>query len=380
MRQKTLIALAVVTVPVLAAALFVPSRQGTALKPVETGLVFPTLKDWLGGASKLTITGAGGSVVTLTRTVPAAAGDALPVTGWGLADKSGYPVPDGVIRPIIAGLAALHTIEAKTERPKLYDRLDVEDPTGSKDAKSKLIELDNADGAEIVKLIVGRRRFDRIGGNGDAVYIRKPEDERAWLAQPAFEVPADAMGWIDRKIVDLEPDKIKSLTLTQAGDPPLVLERAKPEDNFTVRDLPKDATLRSETPGSDIASAFRLLDLQDVRPAAEVTGTPAATVELESFDGLSITVSLYDQSGATWVEATAKGAGDAAKEADEIVNRTKGWAYKIPDPRVKTLESKLADLLTPVPAAVPAPKPAEPAAKPAPEPAKPAKPPARVGK
>src|SRR5579859_6408187 len=219
MRQKTLIALAIVTAPVLAAAILVPSRHGTAVKPVETGPVFPTLKDWLANASKLTVTGADGKSVTLTRTAPAAQPGAqpaadLPVSGWGVADKSGYPVEDSVIRPVIAGLLALHTTEPKTEKKALYDRIDVEDPAASKDAKSKLLELDNGNGASIVKLIIGRRRYDPVGGGADAAYIRKPEDERAWLAQPAFDVPADDMGWIDHKILDLDPDKIKSLTLT----------------------------------------------------------------------------------------------------------------------------------------------------------------------
>jgi hypothetical protein len=146
MRQKTLIALAIVTLPVVAAAIFLPPSQGTVSRPVATGPVFPTLKDWLNGATKLTVTGAAGNVVTLTRI---GSGDeaGLPLTGWGLADKGNYPVLDGLIRPVIGGLSALHTIEAKTERAKLYDRIAVEDPGSGKEAKSKLIELANANGA-----------------------------------------------------------------------------------------------------------------------------------------------------------------------------------------------------------------------------------------
>jgi hypothetical protein len=61
-------------------------------------------------------------------------------------------------------------------------------------------------------------------------------------------------------------------------------------------------------------------------------------------------VTLVDQDNATWVECAAKGTGDGAKAADEIAKRTSGWAYKIPDARVKTLETKLADLQAPPPA------------------------------
>ena len=185
-----------------------------------------------------------------------------------MADKSNYPVQESLIRPVIAGLATLHTTEAKTDRPKLYDRLEVEDPAASKEAKSKLVELDNPDGASIVKLIIGKRRYDAVEGGGDAIYIRKPEDERAWLAQPAFDVPGDAMGWIDHKIVDIDPDKIKSLTLTPAGGKPLVLERAKPEDALAIRDLPKRSPRRAARRRAAIsrpASAISICSMS-VRP------------------------------------------------------------------------------------------------------------------
>jgi hypothetical protein len=377
MRQKTLIALAIVTVPLLAAAIFVPARHGTASKPVETGPVFPALKDWLSGTTKLTVTTATGGVISLARTASEQSnGGALPLDGWGIADKGGYPVLGSVIRPVIGGLSSLHTLEAKTERPKLYDRIEVDDPAANKESKAKLVELDDANGASILKIIIGRRHLDPLGSAGDAIYIRKPEDERAWLAQPAFDVPGAWLDWIDRTIVEIDPDKLKSLTLTPAGAAPLVLERDKAEDKWTIRDQPKDTTLRSETPGTDIAAQFRRLDLQDVRRAAEITGQPSATAQAVTFDGLNIAASLYDRPDGTWLEITATATGDAAKDADAIVKRTKGWAYKIPAQPARLLESKLADLLTP-------PSPTAEPAKPAPAavPSKPAaKPPTKPGK
>jgi hypothetical protein len=339
MRQKTLLALALATVLVLVAAIFLPVPGGTTSKSAETGLVFPTLKDWLGSATKLTVTGA---TTTLNLARPTAA------DGWTLADKGGYPVQENVIRPILAGLLALHTTEAKTERPKLYSRLDVDDPAGSKESKARKLELVDGNGASIVKLIIGRRRDDPAGA--DALYVRKPDEQRSWLAQPAFDVPTDALSWIDRKILDVDADKIKSVSLTPAGGKSLVLARDKPEDKFQIKDLPKDAKLKTDNPGPDIAAGFRYLDLLDVRPAAQVTAPLAATAECVTFDGLTIVLTLFDQDGGIWLEVTTK--------ADDITKQTQGWAYKISDQRAKTLRYKLVDLLQP--AAEPA-KPQKPA-------------------
>jgi hypothetical protein len=373
MRQKTLIALAVITAPVLIAAIVVPSRHSVVSKPLETGPVFPALKDWLAGATKLTVISAGGPAVTLTRAAPVQPGEAgaLPVAGWGVPDKGGYPVMESAIRPVLSGLLALHTVEAKTERPSLYARLDVEDPTAAgknpagKDAKAKLVELDNGDGANIVKLIIGRHRADPAVGGPSAVYVRKPEDERAWAAEPAFEIPDDALSWVDKRIAEIDPDKIQSMTITPTGGPPLVLDREKTDDKLAIRDLPKGATTRSETPGADVAAGLRFLDLLDVRKASDLTAPPTGTAELATFDGLHATVTFFDQpAGGPWLEITAKGDGDAAKQADEIDKRTGGWAYRVTSERAKLLQSKLADLLTP-----PSPKPAEAPAKPEAEPA-----------
>ncbi|HVJ55049.1 MAG TPA: DUF4340 domain-containing protein [Aliidongia sp.] len=367
MRQKTLIALAAVTVPVLLAAIFVPAPGGNASKPAEAGPVFPTLKDWLGKATKLTITSADGTINLVRQPAPAdakPAADGVPATGWTLADKGGYPVQESVVRQLLAGMLKLRETEPKTERAKLYGRLDLTDPSADKAAKGHLIELADANGASIVKLIVGRRKYDPSGTGVDSIYVRKPDEARSWSAVPAFDVPSEATSWIDRKILDVEPDKIQSVTLTETGGKPLVLTREKAADKLDIKDLPKDAKLKGDNPGSELAAGFRFLDLLDVRPAAQVTAVAASTVELTTFDGLDVSIAIAEQDGAGWLKITAKGTGDAAKIADEIAKRTQGWAYKVPETREKTLETKLADLVQPPPAA-PAPAPTAAATPPA---------------
>lgn len=342
MRRSTLIALAIVTVPVFAAAVFVPTPGGTQTAAAVTAPVFPGLTDWIAGAAKLTMVGPSGTV-TLERKGPAPKPGDLPVEGWTLADKGGYPVDPATIRPILSALVALKTVEPKTERPKLYDRLDL-GPPGDKGSESKSLALADGNGADIVTLIVGRRRYG-LAGTDDGIYVRKPGDPHSWLAAPAFDLPADGLAWIDRKLVDIDADRIKSVSLTPTGGKSLSFSRDKPADKLAVQDVPKDFKLKSDNPGSDVAPVFRYLDLTDVKPASAVTAAPVASAHVETFDGLTLDVTLIDQDGATWVEFAAKG-GEAASD---IAKRTAGWAYKIPDARVKTLETKLADLQAPSP-------------------------------
>jgi hypothetical protein len=353
MRRNTLIALAGVTAIVTLAAILVPSGHPDLAKTQATGPVFPDLKDWIASAAKLTVTGPDGAVV-LERHVAADDKTAKPADGWVFTAKGGYPVQLSTMQNVLSGLASLKTVQAMTERPKLYSRLDLGDP--GKDSQARALELTKSDGAAILKLIVGKKKYDTLGQGHDGVYIRKPDDARTWLAEPAITLPTDQLGWIDRKVLDIDADTIKDIVLTPDGGKPLELSRDKKEDKFQVKDLPKDAKLKQQDPGEAISSSFRYLDLDDVKPAAQVTAPAAATAHIETFGGLSCDVTLIKQDG-TWVTIAVKGTGDSAKQADEIAKRTGGWAYKIADARAATLQDKLSDLVeAPKPAAPEAPK------------------------
>ena len=106
MRRKTLIVLAVITVPTALAAAFVPKPAITIETPVQGGPILPGLKAGIDAAATLTVAGPDGTV-TLAR---------KPVAGkidraWTLSDKGGYPVDPAKIKPVLDGLIALHGVE-----------------------------------------------------------------------------------------------------------------------------------------------------------------------------------------------------------------------------------------------------------------------------
>jgi hypothetical protein len=335
-RQKTLIVLAVITVPTALAAAFVPKPSTSVEKTAEGGPVLPGLKAGIDSATTLVVTGPEG-VVTLARKPVAGKID----QGWTLPDKGGYPADPAKVKPVLDALIALHGVEPRTDRPKLYSRLDLGEP--GKGSGAHLVAISDASNKQVATIVIGKQKFGAEGDNDSGVYVRKPGDAQTWFARPAMTLPADAFGWIDHAILNIEADKIKDVVLTPAGSPPLDLTRAKAGDKLAVKELPKDAKLKSDDPGADIASSFNL-ELDDVKPAAQVTGTPAGSVHVTTLDGLTADLTLTKQGDKTWITVTASGTGDAAKAADPITARTKGWAYAIPDATAATLESKLADL------------------------------------
>src|SRR4029077_6801040 len=98
--------------------------------------------------------------------------------GWLVVEKGNYPAAAGKVRQIVLGMADLALVEPKSQKADLYPRLEVDDPGKG---KSPLVALKDKSGATLGEMIIGKRRYDRLGAGNDGIYIRKPGDAQAWL-------------------------------------------------------------------------------------------------------------------------------------------------------------------------------------------------------
>jgi hypothetical protein len=336
MREKTLIVLAAVAIPLALVAAFVPEPGATVERPAATGPLLAGLKVDIANAGTLSVTGPDGTVTLVRKGAPGKIDQ-----GWTLSGKSGYPADPAKIKPVLDALVALHGVEPKTARPKLYSFLDLGEP--GKGSQAHLVTVLDANGKKLAAIVIGKQKFAAEGENDGGVYVRKPGDAQTWLARPTVALPTDALAWIDQTILAIDANTIKEMVITPAHGAPLDLVRDRAGDKFAVKNLPKGAKLKSAAPGLDIAGSFNL-QLDDVKPAAQVSGPPVAKARAVTFDGMTADLTLTKQGGKTWVTVAASGAGKAGKTADAIAARTKGWAYAIPDATATTLESKLTDL------------------------------------
>ena len=188
---------------------------------------------------------------------------------WVLIEKGNYPAAAGKVRRLLLGLADLTLVEAKTRRPELLSRLDLDDPSNG---RSTLIRLQNRTGGMVAELIVGKTRRDRLGGGNDGVYVRKPGDDQAWLARGSLDLPAELNGWLDRRIVDVPASRIASVTLTGSDGAVLALRRQAPGDRFAVADPPDGAAFKPDAALAEPAAALAGLELEDVRAERRIAG------------------------------------------------------------------------------------------------------------
>jgi hypothetical protein len=265
---------------------------------------------------------------------------------WVLAEKGDYPADAGKVRQIVMTLAGMRLIEPKTRLPNLYERLDVEDPGHG---KSTLVSVADQSGNTLARLIVGKQRFDRLGGGNGGVYVRPPGDTQSWLASGAVDLSGDLAGWLERQIVDIPDRRIAKVTLTQPDGTRLVLSRAKPDGQFAIEGAPADTKLKSETATGEPAMALDGLNLDDVAPVAKMPlpKTGVATASYTTFDGLTIDLRLAEHGKIEWIAVEATGTGKAAAEAKQIAARVSGWSYAIPSYKAAMIKTKLADLTEP---------------------------------
>jgi hypothetical protein len=336
MQKRHLIPLAAATlVLVVAAILVLASGDRGVSRASPGGRVFPDLAGRLGDVASVTVF-RNGAALTFIRD-----GDS-----WLVKEKGDYPANAGKIAQIVRAMADLTLVEPKTQKPDLYPRLEVEDPGAG---KSALVTIKDKSGTAIAEAIVGKRRYDRLGGGNDGVYLRKPGDPQAWLARGSLDPSGDPASWLDRQILDISEKTIAKVVLAQPDGTKLVINRSAPEANFTVEDAPPDTKFKSETTISGPAAALETLDLEDVKPTAElpVPDKDVVTASFTTFDGLTVDLRLVERDKNDWVAISATGSGAAEAEAKSLDGKVARWTYEIPAYKANLLKTKLADLIQP---------------------------------
>lgn len=343
MHSKGVISLmAVAALSVVAAAAVSFTGRGAAVDPLVGKAVLPVVRDKLDTVGKVVVKRVSGTATFVRQ------GD-----GWTVLEKSGYPADTAKINKMLQGLREITYVEPKTAEPNLYKRLNVEDPSADK-SQSALVEVYDTQGAELGKLIAGRRRIDELGGGTDGVYVRLPDAARSWLAKGTLDLDSDIAQWLDRRIVDINEKRTKVAVLRQPDGTTLTITRDKPEDKFAVKDVPAGRKLKSDTSAVEPATALQAFDLIDVKAAGDAAfpkdGLDTATYT--TFDGLAVKVEVAKVGETNWARFSATSTGDdkIKAEADTLNKRWSPWVYGIAPYKATAIGSKMEDLLAPPPA------------------------------
>jgi hypothetical protein len=329
MNRRNLLLLGGAAVAAVGGALMLTPQTPTAPPPSETALAFPGLAQRLADAATIEVRRNDATLV-----VRRGAGGA-----WVLPAKADHPVRPEKVRELLVGLTELRLAEPRTANPEMLERLGLNDPSQPGSTASHLRVLD-AQGAVIAELVIGRRRVRVQGNVPESVYVRRANENQAWLGEGRLPLDGDPNLWIDRDLANIARERVLSLSVTRAGEAPLVVRKERDADGKLTVVTPAEAGEMDEISLDEISRAFEFLTFLDVRRAAEIPGERLGTGAFELTDNLRITATVNKDGEAIWVMLAAEGDAEAAR----LDARWRGWAYQVGQWKEKALVPRLEDL------------------------------------
>jgi len=329
MNRRGLLLLGAAAAATVGAAIVLTPDRTEPPNSSATPLAFPGLAARLANAARIEVTRHDGTL-TVNRAAP---------DRWVLPAKADHPVRPEKVRELLTGLTELRLTEPRTANPEMLERLGVEDPTRP-NATSSLLRVLDANGAPIAELVVGRRRMRVQGNVPESVYVRRPGETQAWLAEGRLPLDSDPNLWIDRDIANIPRDRVRAAEIAREGEPALVLRRGpEPESPLAVVE-PAETPELDEISLDEVARAFEFLTFLDVRREADIPGERLGESRFELTDNLRIAAVAYKSGEELWVRLVATG----DDEANRLNARWSGWAYQVGQWKEKALVPRLADL------------------------------------
>jgi|GEM_PF-880736 len=371
--KRNFILLAAVTALAFVAVITMSPEYQVSKTP-QKQLLLPEMAKKINDVDKVEIITAGNhAVATMAK-----AGDE-----WQLRQMDNYAANWPQLKTLLAGLATAKVIENKTDKPRYYARLGVEDVTG-KDAKSVMVRLTAGDLRRDV--IVGHKakgeggQYLRVGGQAASVLVDKQ-----------LNVPAETLAWANKRIIDIDAAEVAEVEIIHPGGDRILVSKVSADDtDFELAGSPAGREIRSKWAVNSLASVLSLLDLESVRPASSVDWKNSVKLRVLLFSGLEILADVTESGGLYLVKlqathpqlavaekqkagpsgtdrekkeepdktggGTPKGQGKEDEKAaraaeavqervDEINQRVQGWAYAISKYKYDAMVKKKEDLL-----------------------------------
>jgi hypothetical protein len=328
-KRRTLLLLGTAAAATVGGAILLTPDRAEPPPPASAPFAFPNLAPRLANAQRIEVVRHDGTL-TVNRANPET---------WVLPAKADYPVRPERVRELLVGLTELRLTEPRTANPEMLERLGVEDPTRA-GATSSLLRVLDGNGQPIAELIVGRRRMRVQGNVPESVYVRRPGETQAWLAEGRLPLDGDPNLWIDRDIANLPRERVRVATINRAGEGTLVIRRGGEPDGKLEVTEPAELPELDEISLDEVGRAFEFLTFLDVKRAAEMPGEWLGEASFELTDNLRIAVAGRKEGEEFWVRLDA--AGDA--EAERLNARWRGWAYQVGQWKEKAFLPRIEDL------------------------------------
>lgn len=259
--------------------------------------------------------------------------------GWVLSDPPGFPVQAAQLNRFLLNLTRMQAAEPKTDNAALYDRLGLGEGA---------VTVDVGD----MRLFIGKE----ARGGSNRRYVRMNGEARSYVADGVPAMSWELKDWADLDIPNIAKARVKQVSITRDDD--AVTFTTDTPAGQVVMELGEGEEMAYVAVGDALAGAFNYLNFDDVKPLNDIDFEDAVQTQYETWDGLTVTLSIKEIDSTHWVQfdvsydASALDAAvmfpqaplDAAQELESFKKLTT-WAFEIPDYKLTEMMKRRSDFL-----------------------------------
>ena len=194
---------------------------------------------------------------------------------WVAESKYDYPVSPKLIGRIATQLADMKLIEKKTRLVERYRQIGLENHK-SKVANTAAIRLENPIGEVLAETILGAQTQYKTALSNKGTFIRSVNQAQTWLASGTVDLPYKPSNWLDRRIINIEPEVIKKIVFLRSDASSLIIARDNRNETFSALTSRGLIELQEEVEKT-LTSSVSKLTFDDVFPVNE---RGASSIEL----------------------------------------------------------------------------------------------------
>lgn len=267
---------------------------------------------------------------------------------WVVQERDNFLADQTQMRATAVGIADLQVLEPKTARADWLGFLGL---TAPPEGDAVRVTLTDKDGKVLSDLLLGHTEGNPDDLGRSTLYVRKPDENQAWLARGYLTAKPDITDWLDKGIVNIARDRVKGAVVTPATGPGYTLSRdTKDQPDFKMLDLPRGRELAFEGSPDGVAGAIVGFQFDDVAKANPADYARAPQSVFNTFDGLAITVKVATKGMDHWATVSASGSNPMAQdEAAKLNAAVNGWAFKLSETKYQQITAARETLLRPPP-------------------------------
>ena len=206
---------------------------------------------------------------------------------WFIPNRWSYPADFNLVKRALIDIAEAKILERKTQDPKNYELLGVE---GAENGGSS-IQITMANGEQVVaSLLLGNERETGKSMGVRQFYVRRGNEERAWLAEGYLNINPLMLNWIKSDVINIARERIAQVNIIQPNGQTATIINTGKKDKFGTPTMLDKTVFKYELLGYDIAGSLFELRMEDVQPLTDFSRgkSEVVTAEFITFDGLKV--------------------------------------------------------------------------------------------